>query len=715
MLDNAQECSWTCASHMVGPQESLLRNALRVATRVVDCSFCGIVWQSAKSPVPLFAGFAPATPSVVELENWLSAEPHASQCSSLYELLLIPVADAPDDSAALVIRPRNVTRLDATTQALLSEIAADMRDFLTTSEGLDKQEVAPYEALFEIATQIQDVQVDLQDVLNLIVDRGRELLGSDVGWLALVDGEQQRVVVSAAAGVTSEAFRHMEVDVGTGIGGIAVEHRAVVVVPDQARYGNGMPRAVHKALQNEGVVSVACAPMLRGDRIIGALYVGSRQVVAYPSSATSLLSALAAQAAVAIENARLYHDLCDKNQTLEDAFVVHRSLTDLTLAGAGLEEIVRELACLVGSAVSFAPSSDAVGAAGVCSGAVADETDGESQAVAYREVTIPVRAGSVDLGVLTVTLGLPATELQRRTLEHGATVIALELAKQKAALEVEWRLKGELLDELLQSEGEYAEGLLFRAARVGVDVNTPRRLVAMRAADPGAAAAFFESVRVACQGAGAERQALIAQRRDTVVIAFRAESGVDAKNWADGIRLKAYRAGMDSRAGVSASRVDLTSALRQAQAALRLAASSSKNNKTVVYEDLGLLRFLLDTPSTAEMRDFVVDALGPLVEQDSRRRAQNVKTLRAYLYSGGHHPTTAAECHIHASTLKYRLAQISEMLDCSLNDASTRFRLTLAFEVLEMLEALDDDPFRGAAQRLGPLEEHATAPTVLAS
>jgi GAF domain-containing protein len=52
------------------------------------------------------------------------------------------------------------------------------------------------------------------------------------------------------------------------------------------------------------LVSLICAPMLRDGRMIGALHVGNRHPTAFGETDAALLSALAAQASVAIDNAR---------------------------------------------------------------------------------------------------------------------------------------------------------------------------------------------------------------------------------------------------------------------------------------------------------------------------------------------------------------------------------------------------------------------------
>src|ERR1700682_1953920 len=64
---------------------------------------------------------------------------------------------------------------------------------------------------------------------------------------------------------------------------------------------------------------------------------------------------------------------------------------------------------------------------------------------------VPVRAGSVMLGMLAVSVDEKTADSggRRLALEHGSTVLALELSKERAAAEVERRLRGDLVEEVL--------------------------------------------------------------------------------------------------------------------------------------------------------------------------------------------------------------------------------------------------------------------------
>src|SRR5207244_11765424 len=81
------------------------------------------------------------------------------------------------------------------------------------------------------------------------------------------------------------------------------------------------------------------------------------------------------------------------------------------------------------------------------------------------------RWGAEMLGLVAVAIDEEAVddEGRLRALEHGSTVLALELSKERAAAEVERRLRGDLVEEVLAGglESDEAERIARQAERLG--------------------------------------------------------------------------------------------------------------------------------------------------------------------------------------------------------------------------------------------------------
>jgi DNA-binding PucR family transcriptional regulator len=122
-----------------------------------------------------------------------------------------------------------------------------------------------------------------------------------------------------------------------------------------------------------------------------------------------------------------------------------------------------------------------------------------------------------------------------------------------------------------------------------------------------------------------------------------------------------------------------------------LAQAVGTGARSLRFEQVGSLRFLLDAPDSQHAVGLVTEELGRFIRHDDVARTPLLPTLRAYVEADGHHPTVAARCFIHVSTLKYRIGRINALLDEPLSSSETRFRLRLAFRVWDLLTALGVD------------------------
>src|SRR6185503_7854387 len=142
-------------------------------------------------------------------------------------------------------------------------------------------------------------------VLQKVVESAVELLGSNMARLWLVDDDGANLTLGAAAGAVATPEGLRTIAIGEGLVGLAVARRVAVTMPDV----QNDPRALNAArLRAEGIASAAAAPLVAGNRVLGALAIGTRALRHFPAEEMSLLQSLADQAAIAIDNARLFFD-----------------------------------------------------------------------------------------------------------------------------------------------------------------------------------------------------------------------------------------------------------------------------------------------------------------------------------------------------------------------------------------------------------------------
>ncbi len=148
--------------------------------------------------------------------------------------------------------------------------------------------------------------LELKTVLNIIMEKTRELVRSEAWSLFLVDERTRELRCSAAIGEHAETIRKCKLKVGEGVAGwVARESKPLVLhdVSEDPRFTNEIDMSL-----GAGARSVLCVPLETRGKVLGVLEVINKKGEGgFTDADLNLVTKLAGFAAVAIENARLYH------------------------------------------------------------------------------------------------------------------------------------------------------------------------------------------------------------------------------------------------------------------------------------------------------------------------------------------------------------------------------------------------------------------------
>ena len=188
------------------------------------------------------------------------------------------------------------------------------RLFNETKDALDQQK-ASAEVLQVISSSVADTKPVFDKILESC---GRLFEGQSAG-ISLV-GEDGAVHLAAYQGThRDELERHYPVPLSEDSGaGAAILHRRVVHYPD-ARDGADVPEYMRRGARIAGYRSAILAPMLWEGRGIGVIFVWRAAVGEFSEKEIALLKTFADQAVIAIQNAKLFHEIQEKSHQLEIA------------------------------------------------------------------------------------------------------------------------------------------------------------------------------------------------------------------------------------------------------------------------------------------------------------------------------------------------------------------------------------------------------------
>lgn len=201
-----------------------------------------------------------------------------------------------------------------TDEYLMTTIARQLAVALENARRFQETEkqLVEVSALYQLAQQI-NASLNIQQVLDSIVWSLKQTLGCRGCSIALLDPDTNMLEIRTAAGVASKWARDFKLSLGEGIAGRVALEGAPIYVPNAAEQKDFI-------FFDPCVRSLLAVPLTLQQRIIGTLTVDSDQVFAFSQSDERLLTIAATQAAIAIENARLYASLEQRAQNLTEAY-----------------------------------------------------------------------------------------------------------------------------------------------------------------------------------------------------------------------------------------------------------------------------------------------------------------------------------------------------------------------------------------------------------
>lgn len=178
-------------------------------------------------------------------------------------------------------------------------------------------EASAIRALLDISREISSLK-NTEETLQLLVNRAKQLLGVDMTAVATVDDVKGTTSWKAMAGLKNNGFRETKFASGRGTAGRAIAARKTIVLNGIGEAPD-LPAEEFPIHMSEGVRNALGVPLVVGDRVLGVLIAGYKSDLVLSDQQIKLTEAIAAQAAVAIENARLFTELATANRQLVEA------------------------------------------------------------------------------------------------------------------------------------------------------------------------------------------------------------------------------------------------------------------------------------------------------------------------------------------------------------------------------------------------------------
>ncbi|WP_179295416.1 helix-turn-helix domain-containing protein [Bacillus sp. FJAT-45350] len=576
---------------------------------------------------------------------------------------------------------------------------------------------------------IRDItsSLDKDYVLTQIIKNALMVIpNGETGFLTLYDSSLERLVPSTAVGF-SETIQHFRTKIGEGITGKVFEDGKARIYDTTSKIYQDMNNLskenfeiLHNSLNNHLKIKTAIGvPVSVNQERIGVLILHQFSNECKLSlDDVKLLQGFADQVAIAIQNAGLYSELKtrlheitqlskqlrEKNEFLQKRNKIHEMLTEFSLQNQGVEKIINEISRMIKSDVYFISylenefypmkirkkpplSIDEV---------MLLSTDNRNpkyidvleEKVIQGYYFYPVVNGSIFLGCFIVSSNSPVSELEKITIEQGASVLALELIRKRTLTEIQFKKTREFFNEVLENKDE--DYLQQKGSEFGLNLSEYLFCVI-----------FQTSQQEDIQKLDVKMHRLISIVKkimsnvdfiiyaiDNRVILLATISNPDAhkiiknkldmfiKDWIM-VEDSPYRIGIgNTYKGISNSKKSYTEAEKALSYLL-----NQKRTGVMFYKDMGLNRLFVNQ-DYGEISVFIQEVFEPLQTAVAKRNDLE-KTLITYISTNKSVNATAEILHIHSNTLYQRLRKVEKLLNIDFSNPEDTLKVQLVCHMVE--------------------------------
>jgi purine catabolism regulator len=438
----------------------------------------------------------------------------------------------------------------------------------------------------------------------------------------------------------------------------------LVLVPGRvaAAMGDALP-----ALLREVAVRGACATVLDTDAVAKATPAGASDapiVLAWDGS-------IGADAETAINRllTECRGDLYRIGSDLE------RSLTDVAVTGSGLGALVSAVAYATGLSLAVRDGS------GKTLASAGEAGDGDHDTGAGRTIERRLPSGAS----LRVGPGAPPLSIAARFFADRIAFAASAAMQRDAAARPRGARRIEAIEKLLLAETASEAERRTLALALGLDPDGLYFVAVSKGASEAAVGRLLGGLGLAMPAGndlGARTTLVAADRTTGENLTVRSNDVkrrwlselVDAGQW---LALSSPIAGVVNLPTGAAEALFLAAYQRRLRPRARAVSFDS-------VSDVGSLRLLFPLRESPVLRQFVAEALGPLLVEDGRGVLR--ETLQAYFDSGGSQVDAAGQLGIHRNTLTYRLRRISTVIGRDVTDPGCWLTLHLALRAADVLD-----------------------------
>ena len=423
-----------------------------------------------------------------------------------------------------------------------------------------------------------------------------------------------------------------------------------------------------------------------------------------------------------------------QNKILEQAVTVHEQLTQCILQGKGVEDITANLAELLKCTVilenrdltpqfTFSKQSSDEGLLRPYFNIMSSPSFKKSSKHYLKQkrpfqivdeysdfhvfrLVLPIIFGNEMHGFISLLrTGFAFKELETIALEHAASVFAVAILEEIKIAEVERRLKGDFVDDLLTGNFSESKSIINRALGLQYDITLPHRVIILDIHDFTHLVKAFkhnekkilhfktELVHTIQSCLDQLGKGMVVNKSDIIIMLVQQTNQDDTEEVISQLAEKIIKH-VSNRfpkvtltvgiGNICLELPDYFHSFQSAQKAIEIGKALEKHGQVISLEQFGAHALLFSAINPKDLYNFTTTQLGSLLAYDETYQAQFIHTLQEFLKHRGNIEATARSMNMSISGLKYRIQRIEEITGQKLKDYQACFNLQLALNILQL-------------------------------
>lgn len=322
----------------------------------------------------------------------------------------------------------------------------------------------------------------------------------------------------------------------------------------------------------------------------------------------------------------------------------------------------------------------------------------------YKLIT-PLEYSGECAGLLSIIrFNVPFSELELHAVTYAAGLFCVQLSQDKRVADIELRMKGNFVEDLISSHYTDPESILSRARALDYDIQAPHRVLVAEIENLSRILHAFDSDEKATTRFKTDLVQLMQNRlsqtnigmviysKDTLILIVQQTSasvGISdfnklAENIIEDVAIQ-FKAKMYIGIGSICTELPgFSKSYMEAKKALEIGEYMITEGQVRSFEQFKIHALFLSTLKPADLYNYARDQLEELLTYDEKHHTEFLKTLQEFLYLRNNVEGTAKSLNMSVSGLKYRLQKIEKIISLDLKDYKVCFDLQLALVILQL-------------------------------